>query len=289
MPSDVNRSRFVYIGFACFIIAGVQMIWLAEVLSAGVTRPFSYWYLAFVAYAVYAVMGGVYLRRRLARELGRTDLPLTSRSRSWFTREITGMCFAFSPIVTFAVARAWLRMPIWYSVPWYALGFLLLILWRPSEQPASGRMEGGHLPATNPAIGPVSVPSKPVRAIRQMFGWYFAFLAVGMVVSAALFGHKLLAGYSEALAVATAASLGLSVCVFIMAWWSTWRDKRRARIWGIAASLLMVAPPLALIHFDHHPLGKIGWNIVLVNGLALIAYAWPDRKKEHRMGEQIVG
>lgn len=137
MPNGPKWSPLAYVLFFAFIAAGVMFIWLAEVTSRGAAHPFSYWYLAFVAYSFYGIAVGVYARRRLARELSRTDIAARKLSRLWFARELIGMCFALSPILTFAVARIFLKMSISYSLPWYALGFLLFILWRPSQQPAS--------------------------------------------------------------------------------------------------------------------------------------------------------
>lgn len=134
MPANTKSSLLVYICFAVFVASGVMYIWLAEAISAGETRPFSYWYWAFVAYNLYGIVAGISLRRSFARKLSRTDISANRRSRLWFTRELFGMCFALSPIVTFAAARILLKMPISFSVPWYALGFILFILWRPSRQ-----------------------------------------------------------------------------------------------------------------------------------------------------------
>jgi hypothetical protein len=142
MLNGLISPRFVYLGFACFVTTGVLLVWIAELFASGANRPFSFWYLAFAAYAVYAVITGIYLRRRFAQDLGRTDLPTSAHSRRWFARQTISMVCALAPITTFAIERIFLRMALEFSVPWYVLGFLLLFLWRPSRRLADADSVG---------------------------------------------------------------------------------------------------------------------------------------------------
>jgi hypothetical protein len=74
----------------------------------------------------------MYLRRKMTSELEQPNLAVSSLVKHWQTREILGMAFALSPIACFCFARVFLRMSVWFSIPWYMLGFLGFILWRPS-------------------------------------------------------------------------------------------------------------------------------------------------------------
>lgn len=125
----MRRLRFIC---ANFVVGGVLLIWVAEQIVGRRSLPFSNWYFAFIAYAIYVPFGGLYLRRRFTSDLRKPDLSVSSRVKLWQTREIVGMGFAMSLIVCFCFARLFLRMSVWFSIPWYGLGFFGFILWRPS-------------------------------------------------------------------------------------------------------------------------------------------------------------
>jgi hypothetical protein len=76
------------------------------------------------------------------------------------------------------------------------------------------------------------------------------------------------------------AVLVLLALVFAMAWWTTWKARPKARVWGIAASLANLFGPLSVIYFRHQPLNDSRWKVIVVSALAFISYAWPDSEKD---------
>jgi hypothetical protein len=85
-----------------------------------------------VAYIFYGFLSVAYVRRRATRGFSRSKLPTKILVQRWLTAESLTLCIAYSPILCFSIERMFLKMPIVFSLPWYALGFILLTLWRPS-------------------------------------------------------------------------------------------------------------------------------------------------------------
>jgi hypothetical protein len=64
-----------------------------------------------------------------------------------------------------------------------------------------------------------------------------------------------------------------------IAWWSIWKDKRWARGWAIAASLICIELPVRrMIRFHHSPWGDLG-GLVVIGVACLIAFSWPSPMK----------
>jgi len=64
-----------------------------------------------------------------------------------------------------------------------------------------------------------------------------------------------------------------------IAWWTVWRDKRWARIWGIVASLICIGLPLRkILRFDLSPWDDLG-GLVFLGVVCLIAFLWPSATK----------
>ena len=116
-----------------------------------------------------------------------------------------------------------------------------------------------------------------MRAMRKLFAGYFAAIAVIFILTSlsALFARTI----SVASFVATCASLLLSL-VWLIAGWTIVMEKPRARVWGIVASLLVIAVPLILKVARHRPLTNARVAILVTGAIALIACAWPDRARE---------
>ena len=73
-------------------------------------------------------------------------------------------------------------------------------------------------------------------------------------------------------------ALVLFAVVPAVAAWTTWRGKRAARVWGVLASLLIgsLLPCMALTR--HVSLPPASVLLIVPSGLALISFAWPNRK-----------
>ena len=76
--------------------------------------------------------------------------------------------------------------------------------------------------------------------------------------------------------------------IFGMAWWTTFKEKRSSRWWGIAASLSVIQASLLPLTFPPHSMSS-GLSLVLALGiLGLVAYAKPIRAIENQVEGRFV-
>jgi hypothetical protein len=74
-----------------------------------------------------------------------------------------------------------------------------------------------------------------------------------------------------------------------MACWSIWKDKRWARGWGIAASLICIELPVRrMISFHRSPWGDLG-GLVVIGVACLVAFLWPSGMKPANSGPKPEG
>jgi hypothetical protein len=93
-----------------------------------------------------------------------------------------------------------------------------------------------------------------VRTFRYILSWYFWILfcfsgAVGVLIEPRQFIHGWIAGQTPSLTVINLLLEVLtlvSAFVFVKAWWVLRRDKRRAKLWCISASLVSLIFPVCL-------------------------------------------
>jgi hypothetical protein len=117
--------------------------------------------------------------------------------------------------------------------------------------------------------------------IRKSMGWIFGVSALmciwkffGLIRWLDDFGYNFFQLYTLVLVYFPALAM-----VDITAWWTIWKDKRWARGWGIAASLICIwLPARRIIHFHRSPWGDIG-GLVLIGVACLIAFLWPTPMK----------
>lgn len=118
-----------------------------------------------------------------------------------------------------------------------------------------------------------------MKSMRKLFAWFFAFLSIiclfvtvdslrwisfhdrGAILVRRFLGPVILASFAF---------------LFAKAWWTTWKEKPWARVWGTAASLANLCVMLQVMHARHRPMTNATWEIIAVTVFALIAYAWPD-------------
>lgn len=119
-----------------------------------------------------------------------------------------------------------------------------------------------------------------MQAMRKFFGWLFAVCSVMAFSVAVSFLYRDLTRVQSFRALLPGGILLLFCFVSVMAWWTTWRDRHTARVWGILASLQFLIPPIVL-HFLHIRFApSSGWQVPALSTMALIAYAWPDPEAE---------
>jgi hypothetical protein len=120
-----------------------------------------------------------------------------------------------------------------------------------------------------------------LQDIRKSMGWVFGVSALmtiwkffSMIRWMNDFGYDFVQLRSLFLAYFPALAM-----VNTMAWWSIWKDKRWARGWGIAASLICIELPIRrMIRFHHSPWGDLG-GLVVIGVACLIAFLWPSPMK----------
>ncbi len=117
--------------------------------------------------------------------------------------------------------------------------------------------------------------------IRKSMGWIFGVSALmciwkfyGMIRWLDDFGYNFLQLRSI-----TLAYFPVLATINAMAWWNIWKDKRWARGWGIAASLICIDLPVRrMIRFHQSPWGDLG-GLVIIGVACLIAFSWPSPMK----------
>jgi hypothetical protein len=118
-----------------------------------------------------------------------------------------------------------------------------------------------------------------MKSMRKVFAWFFAFLSV--ICLFVTVDSLRWIGLHDRGAVLVRRFLAPVILIsfaylFAMAWWTTWKDKPWARVWGTAASLANLCVMLQVMHAWHRPMTNSRWEIIAVTVFALIAYAWPD-------------
>jgi hypothetical protein len=111
-----------------------------------------------------------------------------------------------------------------------------------------------------------------LKALRWALNWNFAFLSLLCIVLApriilSTFQHQLKAASSHPFALVLDAVFPAMAAVFGVAWWKVWKQRPSARIWGIAASVLLALYPLShIIRFPR----SIHGHTLLVLAVAIV-------------------
>ena len=148
---------------------------------------------------------------------------------------------------------------------------------RPAAQCGSG-----HKPRTIIGTELQFSFNRDMRTLRKIFGWLFAILAIFCLLG---WASQLRFAFTQSHAHSIARSIFgefvasvlmlATMLVFGMAWWTTWKDRPKARAWGLTASVLWLSAPLVNSYLLHHPMTDGKWKLVAVGAVALISYAWP--------------
>jgi hypothetical protein len=101
--------------------------------------------------------------------------------------------------------------------------------------------------------------------LRGLLSWCFCWVfmvLLGVAAKTVLnFGHRQV----SARALPLAAALLIASLVFAGAWWTVWKRKASAKIWGILASLLSLLAALPMLYF--------GVNVFL---RTFLGFFWPS-------------
>jgi len=121
-----------------------------------------------------------------------------------------------------------------------------------------------------------------LRILKLALGWNFAFLSLlcaGLACWIILrtFQIQLMAASSHPVALILDAVFPAMAAVFGVAWWKVWKQRPSARIWGIAASVLLALYPLS--HIIRFPRLIYGYDLVVLSVAiaGLIAFYMSDK------------
>ena len=129
-PLSREALRAIWI---CFLVAFVFYVTVPEKLHMPYGQ-FSEKDWAPIGFAAYGCLGFALFRHVLNRQF-KAAPPDLARAK-WSFRAIVGMAGAESIGVSGFFARL-IHSPLWLAAGLYALGLLLLILWRPSDPPVN--------------------------------------------------------------------------------------------------------------------------------------------------------
>jgi hypothetical protein len=112
-----SRIRWLRSFQFIFLVSGLLLIWIAERSAGHQSRPFSNWYLAFVAYIFYGFLSVAFVRRRATRGFSRSKLPTKILVQRWLTAESLTLCIAYSPILCFLLSECSSRCRSFLAFP----------------------------------------------------------------------------------------------------------------------------------------------------------------------------
>jgi hypothetical protein len=126
--------------------------------------------------------------------------------------------------------------------------------------------------------------------MRKLFAWFFAFLSV-ICLFVTIDSLRWISFHDRGAILArrflAPAILISFTSLFAIAWWTTWKDKPWARVWGSAASLANLCVMLEVIRARHRPMTSSAWEIITVTAFALVAFAWPDPEEAPSSAEHL--
>lgn len=126
-------------------------------------------------------------------------------------------------------------------------------------------------------IGLMKGGSSLMNAIRKLICWLFAISAVLCLWNATRLGvyiaHRHDA-FQSLRSLLIAAILPVLAAIYLVAWWTVWKEKPSTRGWGIAASLTYVLLPICGTLYSSRSLPSSIWAMLGIGVLGLIAFSW---------------
>ena len=121
------------------------------------------------------------------------------------------------------------------------------------------------------------------RFFRKIMCWFFAFVAVVClwivlihISNTIRYYHSL---HHPLLGMIVPTVFLLLATIFGMAWWTVWKDKTSAKIWGITACLINILVTLMTYIRHSRSLSSRQWELFAVGIVGLIAFLWPDKEE----------
>jgi hypothetical protein len=118
--------------------------------------------------------------------------------------------------------------------------------------------------------------------LRGLLSWCFCWVFMVLLGVAAKIVLNFIHRQVSARALPLAAALVIASIVFAFAWWTIWKRKDSAKIWGTVASLLSLLAPLPMLYFGVSVFLKtfLGfyWPSTVLGIVGLIAFSLQRRQ-----------
>lgn len=133
-----------------------------------------------------------------------------------------------------------------------------------------------------------------MRIYRMIFCWTCAFASAACIwlacdlvqdivrIHASSLPPRSLLGGASFVALFVVLPL-LAAAIFGAAWWSLWKQKPRAKEWGIAASTILFLIWTPMIYFGwriYFGFERWAWYVPAIGALGLIEFLWASKKPE---------
>jgi F0F1-type ATP synthase membrane subunit c/vacuolar-type H+-ATPase subunit K len=131
MKSKLGKLRLIQ---SVYIVAIPLFGWVAESVRGRGSSDWTLWHWVMTGLALYAALGGFFLRRKLMRrseEALAKDASNPKALKQWQAGHLIGFASAEAIVIWGVVVRMVLGGALWQASLFYAAGLFLLLLWTP--------------------------------------------------------------------------------------------------------------------------------------------------------------
>jgi|SRR5277367_3201254 len=131
MKSKLGKMRLIQ---SAYIVAIPLFGWVAESVHGRGSNDWTLWHWLMTGLALYAVLGGFFLRRKLMRrseEALAKDASNPKALKQWQAGQLIGFACAEAIVLYGVVVRMVIGGALWQASLFYAVGLLLMLLWTP--------------------------------------------------------------------------------------------------------------------------------------------------------------
>ena len=131
MKSKLGKLRLIQ---SVYILTIPLFVWISESVCGRGSNDWTLWHWVMAGLALWAVLGGFRIRRRLicrSEEALAKDASNPRALRQWQVGFIVGMVFAEAIVLYGVIVRMVIGGALWQASLFYAVGLLLMLLWTP--------------------------------------------------------------------------------------------------------------------------------------------------------------